>query len=407
LQQGIEFIELLAGQIIGASHVCESFRDHRIKFTSRSILNHSLEKKKPDFPPLQVTGVASREPDGASRWVLVYDAWNHGEPGGVSPRFRCMLEHAYSVLGSSAYAMQNLYQGGRLSAESGLYYFRNRDYSATLGRWVSLDPIRFSAGDVNLYRYVGNNAGNKLDPSGLIAPFIVLGGIAIGWMIFDTPTVQAPSRSGEIIGRIDHVGNLISNLECIAKCTEDNDPIDYLMQKAVLLFLGGPIPKSVVIKLAELVGDHEYARLVKISLKNGTSFTTLPSIISSKQRLGAKSYMRSLGAIFSPIAIAYGATMAAIECHCALYCSRKANYDPNDGNIARILIDRSFRKQNTNSKCNREDESGYWGTGGQWIQVVIPEDPLPKTELSWDGSEFVERAIIYKPPEKAPIDPFD
>ncbi len=79
-----------------------------------------------------------------------------------------VLNAAWSVIGSSAYAWQHLHQGGKLDAFSGLVHFRNRDYSTSLGRWVSLDPIRFQAGDVNLYRYVGNNAVNALDPLGLI-----------------------------------------------------------------------------------------------------------------------------------------------------------------------------------------------------------------------------------------------
>jgi hypothetical protein len=48
-----------------------------------------------------------------------------------------------------------------------LYHFRHRDYSPTLGRWTTLDPIRYLAGDVNLYRYVANNSPSKTDPSGL------------------------------------------------------------------------------------------------------------------------------------------------------------------------------------------------------------------------------------------------
>ena len=37
----------------------------------------------------------------------------------------------------------------------------------TVGRWLDEDPTGFKAGDVNLYRYVGNDATNDIDPSGL------------------------------------------------------------------------------------------------------------------------------------------------------------------------------------------------------------------------------------------------
>ena len=37
-----------------------------------------------------------------------------------------------------------------------------------IGRWLSQDPIGFSAGDANLYRYVGNTPITRTDPSGLV-----------------------------------------------------------------------------------------------------------------------------------------------------------------------------------------------------------------------------------------------
>jgi RHS repeat-associated protein len=48
-----------------------------------------------------------------------------------------------------------------------LYDYRNRTYSAELGRFAQTDPIRFKAGDANLYRYVLNGPINATDPSGL------------------------------------------------------------------------------------------------------------------------------------------------------------------------------------------------------------------------------------------------
>ena len=70
--------------------------------------------------------------------------------------------------GGSAFSWQYLHQGGRFDVTSGLYHFRHRDYSPTLGRWTSMDPLRYAAGDVNLYRYVGNTPTTFLDPSGNI-----------------------------------------------------------------------------------------------------------------------------------------------------------------------------------------------------------------------------------------------
>jgi RHS repeat-associated protein len=59
------------------------------------------------------------------------------------------------------------YTGREQDNETGLDYYRARYYDAGVGRFVSEDPIGFSAGDANLYRYVGNSPVNATDPSGL------------------------------------------------------------------------------------------------------------------------------------------------------------------------------------------------------------------------------------------------
>jgi hypothetical protein len=41
-------------------------------------------------------------------------------------------------------------------------------FDPSIGRWVSEDPIGFTAADPNLYRYNGNNPTNATDPSGLL-----------------------------------------------------------------------------------------------------------------------------------------------------------------------------------------------------------------------------------------------
>ena len=70
----------------------------------------------------------------------------------------------------NAFAWVYLHQSGRFDTTSGLYHFRHRDYSPTLGRWTSLDPLRYEAGDVNLYRALGNKPISRLDPTGLLPP---------------------------------------------------------------------------------------------------------------------------------------------------------------------------------------------------------------------------------------------
>jgi RHS repeat-associated protein len=71
--------------------------------------------------------------------------------------------------GGSQYSWVYLHQGGRFEALVGLYNFRHRDYSPTLGRWLQQDPVVYEAGDANLYGYVGSRPASKMDPSGLAA----------------------------------------------------------------------------------------------------------------------------------------------------------------------------------------------------------------------------------------------
>jgi len=81
-----------------------------------------------------------------------------------------VLTASWAVRSASAYAWVHLYQGGRFDATSGLYHFRHRDYSPTLGRWTSLDPLSYAAGDVNLYRVMENRPVGVTDPLGLYTP---------------------------------------------------------------------------------------------------------------------------------------------------------------------------------------------------------------------------------------------
>jgi RHS repeat-associated protein len=69
--------------------------------------------------------------------------------------------------GGSIYSELVLFQGMRYDSTAALFLSRMRSgYTPTLGRWVSMDPIRFAAGDTNLYRFVENGPGSTLDPTG-------------------------------------------------------------------------------------------------------------------------------------------------------------------------------------------------------------------------------------------------
>jgi RHS repeat-associated protein len=71
---------------------------------------------------------------------------------------------------ASFFGNRFLYTGREWIAEAGLYDYRNRVYSAALGRFMQTDPILFEAGDVNIYRYAFNNVVSFRDPWGQMCP---------------------------------------------------------------------------------------------------------------------------------------------------------------------------------------------------------------------------------------------
>jgi RHS repeat-associated protein len=97
------------------------------------------------------------DPSGNVQERYVYDPY--GQPTILTP--------TWGSRSGSSFAWVYLHQGGRYDATTGLYNFRNRDYSPTLGRWMQVDPLGFATADSDLYRYAGDTPGNLLDPLGL------------------------------------------------------------------------------------------------------------------------------------------------------------------------------------------------------------------------------------------------
>jgi RHS repeat-associated protein len=157
------------------------------------------------------------------------------------------------------------FTGREYDPASGLYYYRNRWYSPDLGRFLEPDPIGLRASDVNLYRYVGNNPLNLVDPLGL------------------------------------------DYLDCLATCIQSHDPLN-LIGKLILSAAGGTIPYS-------WVSWYFGAKL-------GTPLTTVPSMLSEIFGMGAGNLARLIGRAFSPLFIGYGLYLAGVEVYCAGKCAR-------------------------------------------------------------------------------------
>jgi RHS repeat-associated protein len=80
--------------------------------------------------------------------------------------------YAYDAYGNAEAAVESLpqrfrYTGREWDGVTRLYHYRARAYDPETGRFLQEDPLWFNAGDLNVYRYVGNNPVNATDPSGM------------------------------------------------------------------------------------------------------------------------------------------------------------------------------------------------------------------------------------------------
>ncbi|MFC1770036.1 RHS repeat-associated core domain-containing protein [Nitrospirota bacterium] len=114
-------------------------------------------------------------PDGTVERVGYYHADVQGSIIAVTDEDGAVIErYAYSPFGVTEIVLDDAefdnpyyFTGKPWDVEAALMYFNARYYSPEMGRFISVDPIGFESGDLNFYRYVGNNPVNYSDPLGL------------------------------------------------------------------------------------------------------------------------------------------------------------------------------------------------------------------------------------------------
>ena len=73
------------------------------------------------------------------------------------------------------------FPGQRYDSGSGLNYNYFRDYEAATGRYTQSDPIGL-VGGISTYSYVGASPLSSIDPTGQIAPLVIIGGV---WLVIE------------------------------------------------------------------------------------------------------------------------------------------------------------------------------------------------------------------------------
>lgn len=114
--------------------------------------------------------------DDSGNKTDTFQYWPYGESAGRTGT----TSTPFKYVGSFGY-----YQDG-----SARNYVRARYLDKGKGRWITEDPIGFGGGDVNLFRYCGNNPIKYIDPTGLsllpIGSLVLIGliGACIGGAFF-------------------------------------------------------------------------------------------------------------------------------------------------------------------------------------------------------------------------------
>jgi len=124
--------------------------------------------------------VVATDTTGAAVERYLYDAYGAAT----------IYDGAWGARSATAIGNEWQFTGQEWMPALGLHNYKNRFYQDDLGRFVQQDPLRFDAGDLNLYRYCYNNTTNLTDPDGRIVPLII---VAVAILAASPDYANAPS----------------------------------------------------------------------------------------------------------------------------------------------------------------------------------------------------------------------